>query len=268
MSVPLVVAEHNIEYTVYETYARKFPIPFLRPIAYVDSIKTKVWEELSWEKAHAVIAVSEEDARVIRTKTKKPVTVVSNGVDTTFFHYKKHAYDKHNPTCLFVGNFAWAPNKEAVHQLLAHVWPAIIQRFPQAKLTIVGKQFPTQMQQFITSSVSVKDSVTDIRDGFNTHDVLLAPMGIGGGTKFKILEAFASGTSVISTKEGVAGIGIEATVCQIAQTPADFVSSLASLYANPVAAAKQTAQARKFVEKIYDWDTIATIQDHVWRDAV
>lgn len=268
MTVPLVVAEHNIEYTVYENYARKFPIPLLRPLAYVDSVKTKVWEEMSWEKARAVIAVSNEDADVIRARTKKPVTVVSNGVDTEFFRYKKHAYARESPTCLFVGNFAWAPNKEAVDRLLTGVWPSIVKTFPHATLTIVGKQFPKQLQQFVTSSVTVKDSVTDIRDAFDANDVLLAPMGIGGGTKFKILEAFASGTSVISTQEGVNGIGAVKDICQIARTTEDFVASMRTLYEKPSQAMKQTQQARKFVEETYNWDAIADIQDAVWRKAI
>ena len=45
LTIPLVVGEHNIEYSIYEQYVRKFPVSFLRPFLFFDVIKTRIWEE-------------------------------------------------------------------------------------------------------------------------------------------------------------------------------------------------------------------------------
>ena len=42
-ATPIVVSEHNIEHVVYEGYIKQFPLPFLRPLLYLDVLKMKYW---------------------------------------------------------------------------------------------------------------------------------------------------------------------------------------------------------------------------------
>ncbi|MFH0749512.1 MAG: glycosyltransferase family 4 protein [Candidatus Gottesmanbacteria bacterium] len=269
LSIPLVVSEHNVEHTVYEKNARTLRIPFLRPFAFLDAVKVKIWEEIIWKKAHTVVAVSDDDAAIISKITNTKTPVVSNGVDTSYFKYSPRSFDVKHPSFLFVGNFLWAPNKEAVYQLLSTIWPSIIRLYPNARLTIVGKHFPSSLASLVTPSVSVEGYVEDIRDAFKNADVLLAPMGIGGGTKFKILESMAAGILVITTKEGRMGLsGTDGKEFIEAEDTNSYVSAIKQVFENPKKSIQMTRDARILVEKKYDWAEIGEQLNDVWKGAV
>jgi glycosyltransferase involved in cell wall biosynthesis len=268
LSIPLIISEHNIEYEVYDAYARSYPMPLLRPVLIRDAKRIRFWEEKSWVSASDVIAVSENDAAIITTVRKKKTSVVQNGVDIKAFRFSKRSLSVSDASFLYVGNFAWAPNQGAVAVLLKKIWPAILSKFPNARLTVVGKQFPDNLRPFITSSVRIKSDVFDITKEYESHDILLAPMEIAGGSKYKILEAMACGTAVIATQAGIAGIdctfGIHAMQ---AETPQDFVNAVESVYQSPEHTIVMTKQARNLIEDKYNWDTIAKELDSVWKKA-
>lgn len=269
LTIPLVVSEHNVEYAVYEKNAKKLRIPFLRPFAFLDAVKVKIWEEIIWKKAKTVVAVSSDDAEVISKITNVKTPVVSNGVDTSHIKYSARAFDIKHPSFLFVGNFLWAPNKEAAYQLLSTIWPSIIRLYPNTKLTIVGKHFPSSLLSLVTPSVSVEGYVDDIRDAFKEADVLLAPMGIGGGTKFKILESMAAGTLVITTKEGRMGLaGTDGKEFMEAENADSFVTAVKQVFENPKKSIQMTRDARALVETTYDWMKIGEQLNSVWKGAV
>ena len=269
LTIPLVVGEHNIEYSIYEQYVRKFPVSFLRPFLFFDVIKTRIWEETVWKKASAVIAVSDEDKRVMEPVCKKSIAVVPNGVDCSYYKYSKKTINADNLRCLFIGDFAWMPNTEAVTVLLKSLWPAIIAIFPKATLTIVGKQFPNRLRSLVRSSVTVMDRVNDIRTVYDTHSILLAPMGIGGGTKFKLLEAMASGLVVMTTHEGRMGLSMKPEQDLFeAYSKEEYVKIIQTICKSSEKVSSMTRHAREIIEKQYNWDTIAQLQDAAWKEVV
>jgi glycosyltransferase involved in cell wall biosynthesis len=265
-SVPIVTCEHNVEYAVYEQFVRKLSFAFFRPLLFLDVVKTRIWEESVWKKSNALIAVSEEDKTIMAPIRKREVAVVPNGVDCAHYTYTKRTITADSLQCLFIGDFAWMPNKEAVTTLLTSIWPAILKKYPKAKLTIVGKQFPKALISSVSPSVTRVEYVPDIRSVYDAHSVLLAPMGIGGGTKFKLLEAMASGLVVITSKEG--RMGIRATPGEDvmeARTAEEYVAAIQTVCTDPKKVVAMTGNAREIIEKQYNWDTIAGLLDDVWR---
>ena len=264
LSVPLVVGEHNIEYLVYKDHALSYPFSLLRPLLIADAEKMRRWEKRIWHSADWVTAVSTRDARHIQPFVAKRVTVVPNGVDTSSFKFTLRTFDKTKPSCMYVGNFSWLPNREAIRRLLTDIWPAIVHSYPNATLAIAGQSFPASLNRNLGRNVSVLEP-DDIQCVYAASDILLAPIGIRGGTKFKILEAMANGTLVISTQAGHDGIGTATGIQMLeAKTPEDFVSAISQVYDNPRKACTITKRASKFVER-YSWQNIAQKLDFVWR---
>ncbi len=266
-SLPLVVAEHNIEYRVYEDYVRHFPVIPLRPLLSLDTFKLRLWEERAWRRAAAVIAVSEQDKSVIGTKTEMPVTVVPNGVDLSAFPLRREKKDNAGPLCLFVGNFSWLPNVDAAGRLLKEIWPLLQRRVPTAVLRIVGRNMPgTLFRMARQIRVEVAGEVTDIAKEYAGADILLAPVAISGGTKFKMLEAMASGLPIITTAAGMTGLGAMPGVHYIEAAGAtDFVAKAQELWDNTKLRQTVGASGRSLVESSYSWDAIAKRQDDAWR---
>lgn len=269
VSLPIVVGEHNIEYTVYENYSKSYAVRWLQPVIRRDAQKIRVWEELVWRKATRVTSVSREDSLVIREKTNHPCRIVPNGVDTEWFRFKTRQLNVERPTFLFVGNFAWAPNIEAVRTLITDIWPRVKRALPGGVLTIVGKRFPASLQLQAGGDVLVREDVDDIRKVFWTADILLAPMGISGGSKFKLLEAMASGTAVVTTQSG--RIGIDANPgSQLleAGSSEQFAEAVTSIYSDIGKTKEMTRNARRLVEEKYDWRLIANTLETVWKESV
>ena len=270
IKIPVVVGEHNIEYTVYDTYVKQFPFVPLRPIMRLDVKKIQEQEERMWKKAKSITAVSPGDVSVIEAVTKKKVTLVPNGVDTKHFVFHKREFSESTPSFLFVGNFLWMPNMKAVERLLFDIWPNVIKGMPEAKLHIVGQKLSVALQEKAAAMhVTYLDHVEDIREMYESSDILVAPMTIAGGTKFKMLEALASGCLVITTKEGMEGIdAISGVHYYQANATLEFLTTIRQVLGDQKKSQKISVEGRKLVEEKYDWESIGSVLSHVWKEAV
>jgi glycosyltransferase involved in cell wall biosynthesis len=88
MGIPKILTEHNIEAFIMQRYAESTANPIKRLAIYGQYRKLVNYEFSACGKFDRVVAVSEEDARVIRaqvTGLKSQVAIVPNGVDTEYF---------------------------------------------------------------------------------------------------------------------------------------------------------------------------------------
>jgi len=267
-AVPLVISEHNIEYDVYDGYVRRFPVPFLRPLLALDVHKLRVWENNAWKRATSVTAVSYEDASVVEAYIHRPVHVISNGVDLSAFPFREPVKRK-NPTIVFVGNFRWHPNRDAARELIEHIWPGIQKSIPHARLSIVGRNMPTLLKkQAYRVGAEAHDTIEDIAKVYRDADILVAPHAISGGTKFKMLEAMASGLPIVTSQEGMHGLSVTPGVQYLlAKTPSEYVAHVQTLCSTISSAHVVASHARKLVEEQYGWATIADELETVWKNA-
>lgn len=266
--IPVVIATHNIEHEVYTEYVRRFWIPPLRPGYYWDVVKLRYWEERIWRSAGELIAVSEDDARVIRKVVGEhvPVSVVPNGVDVSSFSFNVKK-QKTPPVFLFVGSFTWMQNRDAAVWLLKDIWPILRARYKGAILKIVGRGMPDRLRSYVKSQGGMLlEQVEEIEEEFHIADMLLAPIRIGGGTSFKILEAMASGLPVVTTSLGALGLTVQdGKELMIGNTCEEIVSKVDTLLSSEKRRIGMARDARKKIVRDYAWDTIALKQEAVWR---
>jgi polysaccharide biosynthesis protein PslH len=266
--IPTILVEQTIEYVGYESYAQK-TTPLLRPLLNIDINKIKRWEQHYWNLCHTLIVMSEEDRDYIKPYVKDPekIKVVANGVDTAWFS-QKDRQQTNQPTILSVGTFKWLPNVEAVTFLVEKVWPKIKAAVPKAKLWIVGNA-PTQKILEMADadpSVSVTGNIPDIRDAFTGADILIAPVFSGKGTRYKVLEAMASGTPIVATTTAVEGLSVKHNEhVMIDDTASGMADSAVKLLQDPAKRRVLAHNGKIFVKKYYDWSLISDQLDKIYR---
>jgi glycosyltransferase involved in cell wall biosynthesis len=141
------------------------------------------------------------------------------GIDLSLYPFAEHKQKNEQPTVGLIGGFNWAPSYSAAERLLTRLWPEIKRRVPNARLQIVGRCAKDALAAFADlPDLEIHQDVPDILPYFANLDVLLYAPVAGSGMKVKILEAFALGTPVVTTPEGVEGIpaqdGVHAGICE------------------------------------------------------
>ncbi len=267
-SIPVVVSEHNIEHTIYEQYVRQFPIVPLRPLLFADVLKLKFWEKKIWKSASHVVTVSEDDKNYVSgVVDSSKISVVPNGVDLQQFPFAQKKEKGEAPTFLFVGNFLWMQNLDAVKFLISDIWPRIKEMYPKGTLRIVGKRLPEYLRRRMSNGIMLLEHVEEIADEYKKADVLLAPIRIGGGTKFKILEAMAMGVPVVTTKRGAEGLEVaNRKEVYIADAAEDVVVAIKDILTDTPKRNAIIRAARIVIEEKYSWKNIARKLDSVWNE--
>jgi polysaccharide biosynthesis protein PslH len=255
--IPILLVEQTIEYLVYKHFAQEFRLFFLRPLLHMDVAKMKFWEAKFWKRATKVAAMSNDDKQIMLSSNPNlDVAIVPNGVDSKFFSLKVSNKSK-EPVILYLGNFTWLQNREAVDILVKKIWPRISKKLPNAKLWIIGKDAPQFFSHLSLKGVRVEE-VKDIREVYQAASVLVAPIYGGGGTRYKNFEAFASGLPVVTTSIGIGGTEAQdGKDVIIRDEPAEIADAAIELINNKKLYNKITYNARKLVEERYDWGPIA-----------
>jgi GT2 family glycosyltransferase/glycosyltransferase involved in cell wall biosynthesis len=178
------------------------------------------------------------------------------GIDTADYDFKP---DGREPdTMLFLGSFRHLPNQEALVWFLNHIMPRIQERRPAARLIVIGSDPPPRHSlPKLGSNVELIGFVEDIREPLRRHAVFVCPILSGSGMRVKLLEAFAAGIPVVSTRVGAEGLAREdGAVCRVADDPADFAECVVELLADPEGAAKMAERARAEVVAKRDMRTM------------
>jgi glycosyltransferase involved in cell wall biosynthesis len=117
--------------------------------------------------------------------------------------------------------------------------------------------------------ITVTGSVDDVRPYVARSTVYVVPLQAGGGSRLKILEAFAMGRPVVSTTVGAEGLTVEPERhIVLADTPEAFTTAIIELMDDPARRERLSREALDLVVRSYQWTSIARLQAAVWRDAI
>ena len=156
-----------------------------------------------------------------------------------------------------------------VRFLVQKVWPLIKEKRSDIKLWVVGNA-PTEEILHLAArdpQIEVSGRIEDIREAFGGAHILLAPVLSGKGTRYKVLEAMASGTPIIATSTAVEGLGVrnrEEVI--IADTAEQMASEALAVLDDTPLQEKLSVNGRKFVRDHYDWELIAAQLDRIYRE--
>jgi glycosyltransferase involved in cell wall biosynthesis len=137
------------------------------------------------------------------------------------------------------------------------VMPLLLARQPQARLLVAGSDPPpAHAYSDFSGALEMLGYVDDVRQPLGKYAVFICPILSGSGVRVKLLEAFAAGMPVVSTRVGAEGLARnDGEFCRLADDPAGFADRIAALLDDPKAASEMARRARAEVEA--NWDMAA-----------
>lgn len=270
--LPVVLAEQTIMSRVFEHYVQAEANWLLKPLYLIDVAKIRYWEKYYWKKVDRLIAVSEEDANIMKSEARGlNVNVVPNGVGEDFSRLQPKLH--YNQTILYQGNYKWLQNWEAATILATKVFPLIKSRLPNSKLIING-QFPTKQLKALASDDIIisehedTDSAAVVK-AYSQAGLLVAPIYGPGGTRLKILAAMASMVPVVTTPLGAEGYGaVEGKSILVGTTPKELASKAIQVLTDIKLYSQIATQARKLVDTKFTWGPIAKNLESIYQTMI
>jgi sugar transferase (PEP-CTERM/EpsH1 system associated) len=265
-----VFDNHNCEYLLQKRNA-------LTDLKRITRLPAGGYSVVQWQKlaryeaavcrmADAVTVVSHADGEALRkiVPDLKP-TLVSNGIDLKQY---ANPTDEEGPTTLvFTGKMDYRPNIDAVLWFCENVLPLIMAEMPTVRFQVVGMNPHPRLDPLRDRpEVEITGAVEDVRPYLYSAAVYVIPLRIGGGTRFKALEAMAARKATVSTSLGVEGIGVTSgKEMLIADAPQAMASAILDLLQSGVARrAAMGAAAYDFVATHYTWDKIVPRLDELY----
>ena len=200
----------------------------------------------------ALIAMSEGDATELR-HFGVPVDVVPNGVAAAELQPLPPSAEP--ATLLFTGTLGHPPNAEGICWFAERVWPLVRERRPEARLLVVGRDAPRRVLALgELPGVEVVGAVADTGPSFERATAVVVPLLSGGGTRLKILEAFARRRALVSTSIGCQGLEVaHERELLVADGPPAFAAAVARLLEDAALRERLAANGRAVAEQRYDW---------------
>lgn len=203
--------------------------------------------------------VSEQDAAAFNALGAPEVELAPNGAATDA-HAAIEPGGGEPGELLFCGTLSYPPNADAVRWLAREVLPRIRRDEPGARLTVVGRGAPPDLEALAAAdpAITLLGWVDDLAPRFAAAAVALAPLRSGGGTRLKVIEALAAGRAMVATTIGAEGLDLEDGVHLRLADDADMIAAATvELLRDPDARRRLGAAGRERVRERYDWTAIA-----------
>lgn len=207
----------------------------------------------------AVILSKEEDRRLL---DRGRIFVVPNGYPFVPNISRSH---REGSVLIFVGLFSYRPNADGAAYFVREVFPLIRTAWPGAVLRLVGRDVDS-IAYLAGEGVELVGEVDDLRAEYDAATVSVVPIRFEGGTRVKVIEAFALQVPVVSTPAGVAGLGIRDGVeALVAPDPPSFARACIRLLGDPVLRAAISTAGRRAYEARFGQQAVTDAVGNVLR---
>ncbi len=266
---------HNAVWLLLERMAA-VASPAMRPWLRLEAARMKRYEGALVRAFDHTLVVSEADRQAMEEAAwavagESPsgdgrLSVIPIAIDTEQVRPVERMASQ---TILTVGTLHYPPNADGIRWFLAEVFPKVVERSPQARLVVVGKNPPADLvalaDQF-DGRVEVTGYVPDLKPYLRQAALMVVPVRAGGGMRVRLLEAFAWQVPTVTTTAGLEGI--DATPGEhllVGDTPEAFAEAVLRLLADRKLAEDLATAGRRLVEARYDRRRVLRRLEEIYR---
>ncbi len=272
LDCPIVLDQHNVEINLYKQNINQSKTNIIHSIQnYILCRKLKYIEKKFIQESDQVWVCSKTDSDLIQATYGKntKIKVLPNTIndhDFSEIRYNKltlpSGFTKNPHVIYFSGTFGYGPNAEAAQILIDDIFPPIQRRFKNSQLLLVGKSPTAYMQNAANENpnIVVTGLVPDIRPYLSISTVVAVPLIHGGGTRLKILEAFAAKRPVVTTPKGVEGIVAKNNQHLLVKENAnEFIEGICHIWSDSCQNNTLVNNAYTLFKEQYSWESIEKV---------
>jgi len=200
-----------------------------------------------------VVCSPREKEKLLAIAPAARITVIENGVDTERFAPADEAVPRQR--LVYVGAMDFHANIDAACWFARRAWPAIHQRFPDWRLTLIGSNpVPAVRELAREPNVEVTGTVPDVVPYYRDAVAAIVPLRTGGGTRLKILEAMAAGVPVVSSRQGAEGLAVSTGQdIEVLDDDSGWLPALTAIATEPGLWNARSLAGLALVRAHYDW---------------
>jgi glycosyltransferase involved in cell wall biosynthesis len=152
----------------------------------------------------------------------------------------------------FSANFEYHPNTGAVAYFAREIWPLLRARHAGLEWRLIGRN-ASAITKYIHGDSRIQ-ATGPVESG--VHELAAAqaavvPLLTGSGTRFKIIEAWAAGTPVVSTSVGAEGLPAQNLL--VADSAASFADAVSRVLTDSACASRLASCGRAAYEREFTW---------------
>jgi glycosyltransferase involved in cell wall biosynthesis len=249
-----VLTHHNVESALLRRRADGEGSPVLNAYLRMQARWMEAAERLWCPRAAMNVAVSLADRRALeRLAPGARFTVLPNGVDTSVFQPGIGV----QRGVVFVGGYDWFPNRDSMEYFSEQILPRIRSHMP-LEVTWVGRAPEAVQRAFLQNhGIAMTGYRDDIRPHVQRAACYVVPLRVGGGTRLKILDAWAMGKAIVSTSIGCEGLDArDGENILVRDDPESFAGAVRAVLADADLRRRLGENARATAERVYDWEVI------------
>jgi len=253
--LPVVLTHHNVESQLLARRAAAAESPVLRRYLDLQSRLTAKEERRWCGAANVNVVVSDADGDTLRTVVDVPTVTVPNGVDTQLF---QPGTGDRTGGILFVGGAWWLPNRDGMQFFCQKILPRVRAEIPGVPVTWVGHASQGDRDHYLQKhQVRLTGYVDSVEPFVQQAGCYVVPLRIGGGTRLKILDAWAMAAPIVSTSLGCEGLhAVDGENILVRDDPDAFARAICQVLGDERLRVRLGTAGRRTAEERFDWEVI------------
>jgi glycosyltransferase involved in cell wall biosynthesis len=252
VSSKMVLDLHNIESVLHERCARTA----IGPAALAHRIFQKAasdFEHRWFPRYDLLLTASDTDAQAVhRIFPAAHITAYPNAIPLV-----PQPDVAERDIVAFSGNLEYHPNLAAIRFFHDEIWPLLRDRSTGLKWRLIGKNPDAVRKQTDGDArIEVSGPVIDAIEELAGAKVVVVPLLAGSGTRFKLIEAWAAGRAVVSTRVGAEGLPARhGENLLLADDAHSFADAVLLLLSAPDLRRQLGQAGRTLFESEFTWDS-------------
>ncbi|MCC7103593.1 MAG: glycosyltransferase [Chloroflexi bacterium] len=207
-----------------------------------------------------VYVCSDADRQLLRGRSTAELCVLPNALPAP--DRRQRRPESGVFTLLFVGTMGYYPNEDAVRFFCDQVLPILrlVAPCPFEVAVVGGGASPRLQSHSVQPEVRLVGRVGSVAPWYERAGAAIVPVRAGGGTRIKIIEAFAHRRPVVATTVGAEGIAaVPGEHFLVGDSPAAFAAQCARLMADADLRERLTSQAYELFKDRYSWQALSRV---------